>query len=218
MNLDSNQMEKYLAIKYQAFILLLISLLLAVAYVQQEYIVIPQISNMPVVDEVIKSKIIESYYKYRWLTLTIPLVVLLFRISLAALCLFLGSFFFERQQKIKYAEGWNIALKSDIILILFNVVICSIAVAFGAERAGQFNLYVSFAFLVDPSITEQWLLVPIAALNIFEVGYWFFMAKLVAVQTGGGYWNSFKFVLSTYGVGYLFYIVFLMFLLLYLTN
>ncbi|BBL02344.1 hypothetical protein A3BBH6_25800 [Alistipes onderdonkii subsp. vulgaris] len=44
------------------------------------------------------------------------------------------------------------------------------------------------------------------------------MAKLVAVQSGSGYWSSFKFVLSTYGVGYLFYIVFLMFLLLYLTN
>lgn len=187
-------------------------------YLQQIYIVIPQISNMSVVDEVVKTKIIESYYKYRWLMFLVPIVILLFRVSLVAMCLFLGSFFIEREQQMKYADSWNIALKSDIILILFSIAICAVAVISGSDSATEFNRHSSFAFLVDPNITEQWLLVPIAALNVFEVCYWFFMAKLVAVQTGDGYWSSFKFVLSTYGVGYLFYIVFLMFLLLYLTN
>lgn len=187
-------------------------------YLQQIYIVIPQISNMSVVDEVVRTKIIESYYKYRWLMFLVPIVILLFRVSLVAMCLFLGSFFIEREQQMKYADSWNIALKSDIILILFSIAICAVAVISGSDSATEFSRHSSFAFLVDPNITEQWLLVPIAALNVFEVGYWFFMAKLVAVQTGDGYWSSFKFVLSTYGVGYLFYIVFLMFLLLYLTN
>ena len=211
-------MKKYLSLKRQPFILLLISVLLGVAYIQQEYIAIPQISNMPVVDEVVKIKILENYYKYRWLTFLIPVVTLFIRISLVALCLFLGNFFNNRQQKIRYSAFWNIALKSDVILILFSVIIGIVALRYGAEQVSEVARYSSFAFLVDSNITEQWLLVPIAALNIFEVCYWFFMAKMVAVQTGGGYWNSFKFVLSTYGVGYLFYIVFLMFLLLYLTN
>lgn len=147
-----------------------------------------------------------------------PVAILLIRVSLVALCLFIGSLFNEGRQKIRYADSWNIVLKSDVILILFSFTICTIAVISGPDLATEFNRHSSFAFLVDQSITEQWLLVPIAALNIFEVCYWFFMAKLVAVQTGDGYGSSFKFVLSTYGVGYLFYIVFLMFLLLYLTN
>lgn len=209
-------MKKYLSIKCRIFILLLISVLLGVAYVQQVYIVIPQISNMPVVDEAIKTKVLENYNKYRGLMLLIPVAVLLIRVSLVALCLFLGSLFNDRQQKINYTEGWNIALKSDAVPILLSVITCFVAIWLGATQAAEVARYSSFAFLVDPNITEQWLLVPIAALNIFEVCYWFFMAKLVAVQTGGGYWNSFKFVLSTYGIGYLFYIVFIMFLLLYL--
>lgn len=209
-------MKKYLSLKRLPFILLLVSILLGVGYIQQEYIAIPQISNMPVVDEAVKIKILENYYKYRWLTFLIPIVTLFIRISLVALCLFFGDLFNERQQKIKYSVWWNIALKSDIILILFSVIIGAIAMWYGVEQVTDAARYSSFAFLVDQNITEQWLLVPIAALNIFEVCYWFFMAKLVAVQTDEGYWRSFKFVLSTYGIGYLFYIVFIMFLLLYL--
>lgn len=199
-------------------LLLYISVLLITIYIQQKYIMIPQISNMAVVDETVKAAIFEGFYKFRWLMFLTPIAILLIRVSLVAMCLFLGSFFIERQQKIKYADGWNVALKSDIILILSSVMVCTIAVMFGAEQAEVVGRYCSLAFLVDPNITEQWLLVPIAAINIFEIGYWFFMAKLIAVQSGGGYWSSFKFVLSTYGVGYLFYIIFLMFLLLYLAN
>lgn len=211
-------MKQYLSLNQSYWLLLIISIMLVLTYLQQEYIVMPQISNMPVVNEAIKAKIFENFYKFRWLMFLTPIAILLIRVSLVAMCLFLGSFFIERQQKIKYADGWNVALKSDIILILFSVMFCAIAVMFGAEQAEIVGRYCSLAFLVGLNINEQWLLVPIAALNIFEVCYWFFMAKLVAVQTGDSYWSSFKFVLSTYGVGYLFYIVFLMFLLLYLTN
>lgn len=211
-------MKTFLNVYSLNMLFILFSFILIITYLQQEYIVIPHLSNMPMVDETLKAKIFEGYYKHRWLMYLIPLAILLIRVSLVGMCLFLGSFFIERQQEIKYADGWNVALKSDIILILSSVMVCTIAVMFGAEQAEVVGRYCSLAFLVDPNITEQWLLVPIAALNIFEVVYWLFMAKLVAVQSGSGYWSSFKFVLSTYGVGYLFYIVFLMFLLLYLTN
>lgn len=211
-------MNNLLRVNKACFILFCIAILLIITYLQQEYVVSPTIRNMQVINETIKAKIVESYYKYRWLMFLTPVAILLIRVSLVALCLFIGSLFNEGRQKIRYADSWNITLKSDIVLILFSIAICAVAIISGSDSATEFSRHSSFAFLVDPSSTEQWLLVPIAALNIFEVGYWFFMAKLVAVQTGGGYWNSFKFVLSTYGVGYLFYIVFLMFLLLYLTN
>ncbi|WP_462353947.1 hypothetical protein [Alistipes timonensis] len=211
-------MKQILALSKVHVATLFIACLLIIIYLEQEYIAIPQISNMSVVDETVKTKILEGYYKFRWLMFLAPVVILLIRVSLVALCLFLGSLFNDQQKKIKYTEGWNIALKSDVVLILFSVAVCAAAVVAGSDAATEFSRHSSFAFLVDSNITDQWLLVPIAALNIFEICYWFFMAKLVAVQTGDSYWSSFKFVLSTYSVGYLFYIVFLMFLLLYLTN
>lgn len=209
-------MRQYLSINRINILLLFWGIILIATYIQQEYIVIPQISNMPVADEVVKAKIFEGYYKYRWLMFVMPPVVMLLRISLVSFCLFMGGFFRGQKNQIKYTDSWNIALKSDVVLILFSLITCFISIALGTEQAADVARYNSLTFLVDANITEQWLLIPIAALNIFEVCYWFFMAKLVAVQTSNGYWDSFKFVMSTYGVGYLFYIVFLMFLLLYL--
>lgn len=64
---------------------------------------------------------------------------------------------------------------------------------------------------------EPWVRMPLAAINVFEVLYWVVMALLVGGLCGTRFGKSFKFVMSTYGVGYLFYIAFLMFLMLYLT-
>lgn len=209
-------MKKYLAANVFHIILLFVSIILFVTYLQQYYIIIPQLSNMPMVDEIMKAKLLEGYYKYRWLMFLTPIAILLIRVSLVALCLFIGNFFIVRQYKMKYVDSWNIALKSDVILILFSVIVCIIVIDTSPEYMMKMVRYNSLAFLVNPDITAQWLLVPIAALNIFEICYCFFMAKLMAILTGDSYRNSFKFVLSTYGVGYLFYIVFLMYLLLYL--
>ncbi len=58
---------------------------------------------------------------------------------------------------------------------------------------------------------------PLAAVNVFEVLYWIVMALLVGRLCRTKFGKSFKFVMSTYGVGYVFYIALLMFLMLYLT-
>lgn len=214
----ATKMNNFLQFNKTSFLLLCLSIVLLTTYLQQEYVVIPTINNMQVINEVIKAKIVESYFRYRWLMFLAPVAIFLIRISLVALCLFVGCLLTERQQKIKYIDSWNITLKSDIVLILFSVLICVVSIFAGAQKSVDFVQHNSLVFLVNSNITEQWLIVPIAALNIFEVCYWFFMAKLVSLQTKDGYWSSFRFVMSSYGVGYLFYIVFLMFLLLYLAN
>lgn len=49
-------------------------------YLQQEYVASPTIRNMQVINETIKAKIVESYYKYRWLMFLVPIVILLLRV------------------------------------------------------------------------------------------------------------------------------------------
>ena len=113
-------------------------------------------------------------------------------------------------------KWWNVVLKADIVMILSSTVSCLLSVKYGAEHAMEISRYFSFAFLGNPKSTEQWVQIPLSALNVFEVCYWFFMSKLLSVQTGRGYWASFRFIMGSYGTGYLFYIVFVMFLVLYL--
>ena len=142
---------------------------------------------------------------------------MLLRMLLVSFCLFLGSFFNEQFQGLRFSYCWNIAVKADTVTVFYNVLACVCSIMLGAEVWTEYNRYVSLLFLVSPDITEQWLLVPIAALNIFEVCYWLFIAGLLSVkQVGVKFSVALRYTMSTYGVGYLFYIVFLMFLMLYL--
>ena len=43
---------------------ILISILLLLTWLQQEYVAIPQLTNMPVVDDAVKGRLIENFYKY----------------------------------------------------------------------------------------------------------------------------------------------------------
>ena len=208
--------KSYLKSSDISLLCILISILLILTWLQQEYVAIPQLTNMPVVDDAVKGRLIENFYKYRWVGfLTAPLILLL-RITLTTLCLFIGGFFDEAMPKQNFRQWWNVVLKADIVMILSSMVSCLLSVKYGAEHAMEISRYFSFAFLGNPKSTEQWVQIPLSALNVFEVCYWFFMSKLLSVQTGRGYWASFRFIMGSYGTGYLFYIVFVMFLVLYL--
>lgn len=209
--------NKYIKVSNMSVLLLWLSILLLLTWLQQEYVAIPQLTNMPVVNDVVKGKLIENFYKYRWLGFLTPPLALLLRLSLTALCLFIGSFFDETMQGQNFNQWWNVVLKADIIMILASVFSCLLSVVYGVEYTMEISKYFSFAFLANPKSTEQWVQLPLSAINIFEIGYLFFMSKLLSVQIEKKYWKSFKFIISSYGVGYLFYIVFMMFLILYLS-
>ena len=75
-------MKTFLNVYSLNMLFILFSFILIITYLQQEYIVIPHLSNMPMVDETLKAKIFEGYYKHRWLMYLIPLAILLIRVSL----------------------------------------------------------------------------------------------------------------------------------------
>ena len=75
--------------------------------------------------------------------------------------------------------------------------------------------YTSLLFLAGDDI-EPWVKMPLSAINVFEIVYWCVMSLCVGKLVGTSFGKSFKFVMSSYGIGYLFYIALLMFLLLYL--
>ena len=107
-------------------------------------------------------------------------------------------------------------MKAQAVMILYSVVLCVVNVTSGANEAQTLTNCTSLLFLGGDNI-EQWMKLPLSAVNVFEIAYWFVMAKLVSAQTESKFSKSFSFVMSSYGVWYLFYIVLLMFLMLYLS-
>ena len=198
-------------------LLLYISVILVIVFLQQEYVAIPQIIDMSAYDGATKAKILAEFQKYRWLGFIVSPVFLLLRIWLVAMCLFVGGILNDDYTPQRYAVCYSVALRASVVFVVSSVVTCALMLSTGQTGATEIVEHFSLMFLVSIDNLAQWLAIPIAALNVFETAYWFFMAYLYAKVSGRRYWNSLGFVLSSYGVGYLFYIIVLMGLMLYLT-
>lgn len=207
----------YLKIKDIYLFLLWVIILVYLAFIHQEAITIPEIMNMPVVDPEVKASMLERFLKFRWLGfITIPLMVLL-RVSLVGACLFVGTLFNEKFNNLNYSGCYGIAMKSDVVNVLHALFSCAVIVGFFKDDVIKGQTVFSLLYFIDMNLVDKWLTIPCASINLFEVAYWFFMSKLVSVASGNKYWKSFEFVMCTYGVGYLFYIILIMFLTLYLS-
>lgn len=195
--------------------LLYVAVIWIITYLQQEFVLLPELQNLDIVGEAGRAQLLERWQKIRWLAFVLAPVLLLLRLSLVSLCLFVGGFFFADMAGKKYLDWWGVALNAQIVLLLYSVLLCVINLAFGANESLVVTKYTSLLFLSRDNL-EQWIRIPLSAINVFELAYWIVMAILTSCLTGVKLGQSLKFVLSTYGVGYLFYIVLLMFLVLYI--
>lgn len=120
--------KSYVKVNNFSLLIIFITLLIVFTWLQQEYVAIPQLTNMPVVDDAVKGRLIENFYKYRWVGfLTAPLILLL-RITLTTLCLFIGGFFDEAMPKQNFRQWWNVVLVSMIFLAVYSWEIALVSV------------------------------------------------------------------------------------------
>ena len=87
---------------------------------------------------------------------------------------------------------------------------------FNSDNVGleyiQYFYPLSAINLVDYKIIAPWSIYAIQILNLFELLYWFVLAFLLTGLLKKNFWSSFEFVLSTYGLGLFFWVVFVVFL------
>jgi hypothetical protein len=208
-------MTKYLQFDVVFFIICTVVVLSILSFLQQEYVLIPMLNNQDVLTETLKKQILEQFHKYRWFTFIISPLVVFLRISLSAVCFFIGCFIFDSYGKMNYSFCFNIALKSDIVLLAYSVFYNILVVIVGYETATNIAKHSSFLGLFDIAILDPWLIALIGAFNVFELLYWLFLAKLLSVSIQKSYRDSLNFVVSTYGVGFFLYLLFLAFFMLY---
>lgn len=195
--------------------LLYVSVMLIITFIQQEFILMPELQNFDLIGEDSKVRMLESWQKWRWVSFFIAPILLTLRLWLVSLCLFIGSFFFAEMSGRKFSDWWGVAMNVQAIMILYSIVLCIVNISAGSNATFEVTKYTSLLFL-DGDNLEQWIRIPLSAINLIEIAYWIMMAWCVSVLTGCGLCKSFKFVMSSYGTGYLFYIILLMFLTLYL--
>ena len=74
--------------------LLYVSVLLIITFLQQEFVLLPELQNLDIVGEDTRAQMLERYHRMRWISFLLAPFLLLLRLPLVTLCLFIGSFFF----------------------------------------------------------------------------------------------------------------------------
>lgn len=194
--------------------LIYISFMFIFTFLQQEFVLIPELQNLDIINEEAKSAALFEYQRTRWLYFVVVPVLLLLRLSLVSLCLFIGGLFFPEMSGRKYEDWWAIAMKAQSVMIIYSLILCVVNIIYGGNKVSDVSSYSSLLF-IGGELLEDWIKIPLTAINIFEIIYWIVMSSLVSKLVKTPFGKSFKFVMSTYGVGYLCYIILLMFVVLY---
>lgn len=203
--------NKYLQLDELLFTICILVMSVFLIYIQQEYVLIPQMHDSSLVGNVIKEQVIDGFNKYRWLSFLLNPAIVLLRITFVSGCLFVGVFLFDDYKKMSYKACFNIALKSDIILIIFSIIYTICVVLYGADFGLKIIGNVSLLFLFNLDNIDYWMTIPISAFNLFELIYWLFIALLLSILNNKTIIDSLNFVISTYGVGFILYVLFITF-------
>ena len=146
--------------------------------------------------------IIGNAKKYAWLGYISAPFVLLIRIAFTSICFYTALFF--KDIKLDFTSCFNIALKADIAFVLWGLFKIIYYLAMPAvnlmDLAGN---PLSLIYYLDVESLPRYLLYPIGLINLFEFLYWGLLISLIKYRYKFSVSESFKFVLSSYGVGLL---------------
>lgn len=210
--------EKYLKMNCLPLCMIYLGIVLLLAFFQQEYSVIPQLNQKMAESETDITSVIESFMRLRWFLIITPAVSILVRIAIISSCLYVGSFFFFIEDETNsFSRWWNITVKSQIIMIIYGVVVSLINILISSEAALAFPQKISLLVLFDSQIPERWMQIPLLAINIFEVLFWILMSHFIAIKNRITLKESLRFVLFSYVMPYFIYMCFLVFITIYVS-
>ena len=97
--MKSNLLQYYLNWNVKCYVLIILGISCLIVYVQQEYIIVPQIHNMLAVDIKTKEWLLSKFGEYRFASFVLTPLVILLRIYLVSICFYIGNILLERVHK-----------------------------------------------------------------------------------------------------------------------
>jgi hypothetical protein len=158
------------------------------------------------------AKMIEVSKKLQWLGYIFVPIVGLMRICFTAICIYIGCFIAEL--RISFGKFFKIALLADFVFVLAGIVKLVILIFFrniSTLNDLQFQPF-SLLELFDSTSIEALFIYPFTLISVFELLYWLALAWLLSGVIEKPFGNSLKKVASSYGIGLLLWVLFVMFL------
>ena len=163
------------------------------------------------------AKMIEMSQKWEWLGyIFIPIIVLI-RVSFTAICLYIGCFL--ANSPIQFRELFKVALLADFVFVLAGIAKLVILIFFrDVSKLEDLQFQpLSFLELFPRNSVDKLFVYPFSLLSVFELLYWLVLAWLLSGLLEKPFDSALKRVASSYGIGLLLWVLFVMFLTVNLT-
>ena len=158
------------------------------------------------------AEIIELSKKSQWIGYVFIPIALLIRISCTSICIYIGCFL--ANVKVGFNQLFKVALLSDFVFVLAGIIKL-VTLIFFKEINTISDLHsqpLSLLELFDKESIDLILIYPFSIISFFELLYWLVLARLLSEVINQPFNESIKTVASSYGVGMLLWVLFVMFL------
>jgi len=157
-------------------------------------------------------KALNFQQKWEWIAYLLLPLLLIIKVSIIALILDVGCFFFGKE--IKYKKLFNIVTKAEFvflgIIILKTIWFYVFQQDYTLEDL-QYFYPLSALNIVGYEGLETWFIYPFQVINLFEFAYWFILASLISKELKTTTSKGFSIVASSYGVALVIWVVGVMF-------
>jgi len=133
---------------------------------------------------------------------------LLWKFTLTAFLLWLGCFAFGF--KVSFAPLWQWVMVVEIIFLLSEIIRLLYFLVIPPETFTEIRQFhpLSLSALFNTENIHQRFHYPLQALNLFELAYWYLLALGIHTFTRRSMARSFVLVLSSYGMAFLFWLLY----------
>lgn len=213
-----NKTLGYLHLKNVYVIICYVVIVDIMAYIQQEYVVLPQLKEEDLLTDFMREQVLGQINKYRWIAFLVAPFVVLLRIMMTTVVLYIGSLFGDLYKDIDIKKWFNIALKADLVFILSSVLIGVCLILYGNDVAITIMQNMSLLAFFNIEEQEPWFLMLVGIFNLAEVIYGLFLVELITKTNQQKYSENFNFVCCTYGTYLIIYMVIVVFATLYVSQ
>jgi hypothetical protein len=146
-------------------------------------------------------QIVNNQNKWSWVGYAIIPLLILLRTSLVTLCISIGLFFYDIENKIKFKQLFRIALIGEFVLIsvgIFKLIYFYFVKKDYTLLDIQQFYPLSYTNFLNLTKIEPWLIYPLQTINLFEIGYFFVLVYGLHNLLKNRYVKSFEIVAVSY--------------------
>ena len=158
------------------------------------------------------TSILDMVKKWQWLGYAFIPVIVFLRVSFTSICLFTGVFI--ANIKARFRDLFKVALLADFAFVASGFAKLVTLIFFKKVNTLEDLQFqpLSLMELFEHGSVDPLFVYPLSLVNLFELIYWLALAWLLTGIIEKPMGKTFKLVASSYGVGLLMWVIFVMFL------